>query len=76
MFGNRNEQPPPMDPEEVKNAVALAMLDVVGALEPVYDAADGMRRDLEARGWSPAMAEQAAGTWLCSALMTFGGAGR
>lgn len=59
--------------------IQAAMLDVTGMLEPVYDTADGMRRDLERRGWSPAMAEQCAGTWLASALaslMGFGGVGK
>jgi hypothetical protein len=70
MFGS---QPPPPSPEELKAQVSLAMLTVVGALQPVYDTADGMRRDLESRGWSPTMAEQAAGTWLCTILATLAG---
>jgi hypothetical protein len=48
------------------------MLDMTGILEPIYDAADGMKRDLEARGWSPAMAEQCAGTWLATTLAGIG----
>ncbi|MGI5404153.1 hypothetical protein ACQEVG_32825 [Streptomyces sp. CA-135486] len=51
------------------------MLTMVGALEPIYDTADGMRRDLESRGWSPTMAEQAAGTWLCTTLASIASGG-
>lgn len=70
MFGS----PTPPTPAEAKTQIATAMLDLAGLLEPIYDAADGMRRELESRGWSPTMAEQAAGTWLCAALkMTTGG---
>ncbi|MFJ6636595.1 hypothetical protein ACIQMR_35305 [Streptomyces sp. NPDC091376] len=71
MFGQK--QPP--TPEEIRHQVSTAMLDVVGALQPIYDAADGIKRDLESRGWSPTMAEQAAGTWLCAALKTVMGGG-
>ncbi|MEV4037705.1 MULTISPECIES: hypothetical protein [Streptomyces] len=49
------------------------MLDMVGALEPIYDAADGMKRDLEARGWSPTQAEQSAGAWLTTMLVNCAG---
>ncbi|MEO3974393.1 hypothetical protein [Streptomyces sp. CAU 1734] len=33
--------------------------------EPLFDAADGMRLDLEARGWSPVTARWVAGQWMC-----------
>jgi hypothetical protein len=72
MFGMGN----PPTPEEIKQQLAVGMLDLTGMLEPIYDAADGMRRDLESRGWSPTMAEKAAGTWLCSALASIMGGGK
>jgi hypothetical protein len=52
------------------------MLDMTGLMEPIYDTADGMKRDLEARGWSPTMAEQVAGSWLCAAMAAIGGGGK
>jgi hypothetical protein len=73
MFGTP-QQPP--TPEDLKAEITVAMLDMAGILEPIYDAADGMKRDLEARGWSPTMAEQAAGSWLCAALSAIGGGGK
>jgi hypothetical protein len=60
----------------MKAAITTAMLDMAGVLEPIYDAADGMRRDLESRGWSPTVAEQCAGTWLAATLATVGGGGK
>jgi hypothetical protein len=62
----------PPTPAEIKRQIQTAMLDMTGILEPIYDAADGMKRDLEARGWSPAMAEQCAGTWLATTLAGIG----
>lgn len=72
MFG---PQTPP-SPAEIKAQITTAMLDMVGALEPVYDTADGMRRDLESRGWSPTMAEHCAGMWLMTTLQTIAGGGK
>ncbi|MFF3140408.1 hypothetical protein ACFVRU_01415 [Streptomyces sp. NPDC057927] len=66
----------PPTPAEMKAQLTMAMLDMAGVLEPIYDAADGMKRDLEARGWSPTVAEQCAGTWLASSLAMVGGGGR
>jgi hypothetical protein len=54
----------------------MVMLDMAGVLEPVYDAADGMKRDLEARGWSPTMAEHCAGMWLMTTLQSIASGGR
>ncbi len=48
-----------------------AMLDVNEAFAPILDAADGMRAELERRGWSPTMAEGLAGQYL-AALMQEG----
>ncbi|WP_282203915.1 hypothetical protein [Kitasatospora fiedleri] len=45
-------------------SVEEALLQARENMTPFFDAADGMRRDLEARGWSPAMAEQVAAKFL------------
>ncbi|MFF3312494.1 hypothetical protein [Streptomyces sp. NPDC002952] len=74
MFGQTPPAPP--SPMELKAQITTAMLDMAGILEPVYDAADGMRRDLESRGWSPTMAEQCAGVWLAATLQGIGSGGR
>jgi hypothetical protein len=65
-----------LTPEEIRQQTALSMLDMAGVLVPIYDTADGMRRELESRGWSPTMAENAAGTWLCGVLASIGSGGR
>ncbi|KUF18846.1 hypothetical protein [Streptomyces silvensis] len=72
MYG---QQTPPTA-AELKAQITTAMLDMAGVLEPVYDAADGMRRDLESRGWSPTQAEQSAGAWLTATLATLASGGR
>lgn len=56
--------------EDLRHQLRVGMLDAVGLLEPVLDAADGMRKDMESRGWSPAVAEQCVGSWLAGTLMT------
>ncbi|MFD9205945.1 hypothetical protein ACFVZM_06655 [Streptomyces sioyaensis] len=43
-------------------------------LQPIYDAADGMKAELISRGWSPTQAEQSAGAWLTATLTNIGGA--
>jgi hypothetical protein len=47
-------------PHAVQNAVANAMLQMTTGLTPVFEAGNGLRRKLEADGWSPLMAEQIA----------------
>ena len=48
--------------------VLKAMMDGVEAFTPVFDAAEGMKADLERRGWSPTMAETIAGQWLAQVM--------
>lgn len=48
--------------------IAASLLDITDALGPVFDTADGVRADLERRGWSPTAAESAASVWLDGAL--------
>lgn len=71
-----SEQTAPQTVDEIRRQLSTAMLDMAGILTPVYDAADGMRRELRRRGWSPMLAETAAGTWLCHTLASIGSGGR
>jgi uncharacterized protein involved in copper resistance len=57
--------------EEAVNArqeLANSMMEYSENIAPLFDAADGMKADLERRGWSPTMAEGLAATWLQGAL--------
>lgn len=40
------------------------LLETVEELAPAFDAADGIKADLERRGWSPSSAEAVAEAWL------------
>ena len=53
-----------------RHEMATSLLAMREQMGPIYDTADGMRADLEARGWSPAAGEQAALVWLCSAIQS------
>lgn len=44
------------------------MLAAKEQITPMLDAADGMRKEMEGRGWSPTAAETVALQWLCSML--------
>lgn len=60
----------------MRHELSNALLIMAEQTAPVFDAADGMRADLEKRGWSPTAAEQVALTWLVSAMGSIaGGAG-
>ncbi len=45
-----------------------ALLDAMEMMAPIIDAADGLRADMEKRGWSPTAAEAVALTWLNGAI--------
>ncbi|MGV9546830.1 hypothetical protein [Streptomyces ardesiacus] len=68
--------PESIDAETMKHNLSVALLDAVGCMEPIFDAADGLRRDLESRGWSPTVAEQCAGVWLMGAVASAMGGGK
>lgn len=51
-----------------RTQLATELLTLQEQMAPLYDAADGMRAELQTRGWSPTAAEQAALTWLCAAI--------
>ncbi|MFD0032577.1 hypothetical protein ACFVJK_30770 [Streptomyces sp. NPDC127172] len=57
--------PPDLDEGEALAAVlANGLLVMREGLTPAFDAADGMRADLLARGWSAQAAEVLTMTWL------------
>lgn len=60
--------------DAMRAALTTSLLDMAGILQPIYDAADGMKAELISRGWSPTQAEQSAGAWLTSTLASIGGA--
>lgn len=51
-----------------EKSFAEEMLQGMEAMAPVFDFADGMRANLERRGWSPTMAEAIAGQWLAHVI--------
>jgi hypothetical protein len=59
-------EPPPPDLDEMDDDAILAngLLELREGLTPAFDAADGMRADLLARGWSSQAAEVLTMTWL------------
>ncbi|MFI5814891.1 hypothetical protein ACIA7S_28530 [Streptomyces sp. NPDC051643] len=70
MFNPLKQPPEPSyDVEETKAALTQGMFDIRESLTPVFDMADGMRADLEKRGWSPTAAESASLVWLQRTLM-------
>jgi hypothetical protein len=73
MFGKPAESLLPTEEELAKMRADLANLMLVmrANLTPAFDAADGMRADLEKRGWSPTAAEGMAMTWLTRVIVNF-----
>lgn len=66
--GRRPELPTAEEIEEMRAAAVDGLMSMVEGVGPVFDAGDGMRADLEKRGWSPAAAEQIAMSWVIGAL--------
>lgn len=56
--------PPPADLNWMRHELANALLTMQQQVEPIFDAADGIRADMEKRGWSPTAAESVALAWL------------
>jgi hypothetical protein len=51
------------------------MLALTEMMTPVFDAADGVKANMIARGWSPRAAEEVALEWLTNAIkISFAGA--
>ncbi len=51
-----------------RSELSAALLQMNEQIAPILDNADGMRVEMERRGWSPTAAEQVALQWLRSAL--------
>ena len=56
--------------------MTTALIEAMESFSPIFDAADGMRADLERRGWSPTASEQIAQAWLMGAIASSWGGGR
>lgn len=54
--------------EEEIDVATILMNGVDSTVQPMFDTADGMRADLERRGWSPTAAEAMAASWLATGL--------
>ncbi|GAA1064703.1 hypothetical protein [Streptomyces asiaticus] len=61
----------PFDPRQL----SLDVMQAAEVMTAFFDAADGMRMDLERRGWSPTAAEQIAQSWLMAMLGVARGGG-
>ncbi|MGW2213315.1 hypothetical protein [Streptomyces sp. NPDC001781] len=61
--------------ERMRGELSNALLAMKEQMAPVFDAADGMRCDMTARGWSPAAAERAALAWLLGTMNSIMGGG-
>ena len=53
---------------KMKTDMTVALMQGIDAFAPIFDGAEGIRADLERRGWSPTQAEAAAGEWLTGAI--------
>jgi hypothetical protein len=65
-------EPPAPDLDEaaeVRAQLLNAFLTMHEGMSPAFDAADGIRADLVARGWTPTMAEMLVATWLQRTLI-------
>jgi hypothetical protein len=63
---------PQPEADHRRHVLATVMLQMTEQMTPIFDTADGMRADLESRGWSPTAAEQAAAAWLAGTLGAIG----
>jgi len=72
MSGTGKPEEPTVD--ALREAIALQLTDNATLLQPLFDAADGMRADLVTRGWSESVSEHLAAMWLGAMLTKVGGA--
>lgn len=56
------------DPQDMAAKLAASMMDTLTALRPLFEAAQGLKSQLEADGWSPTAAEQIAEAIVLKAL--------
>jgi hypothetical protein len=74
VFWSRTPAGEPVEPDLDDAEAAVAdmrngLFELRESLAPVFDAADGMRADLRARGWSEANAEIITVTWTQRLVM-------
>lgn len=65
---NKPGMPTPAELEKMRHDLSNALLVMSEQMAPIFDAAEGMKADMEKRGWSPTAAEQVALTWLIGAM--------
>ncbi|MFE7624270.1 hypothetical protein [Streptomyces sp. NPDC057509] len=71
MFGPET----PSTADEVREALAKGLMEHrATVVTPIFDTADGMKADLLARGWPPAVVDYLAGAWLAAMLAKVGAA--
>lgn len=58
-----------------RHDMSKMLLQMREQMGPIFDAADGMKADLEKRGWSPTASEQIALLWLSAAVAAATGGG-
>lgn len=56
------------DSTNARDVLTNSMLELSENMTPIFDAADGVKAEMERRGWSPTASEQVALTWLMGAL--------
>lgn len=54
--------------EDLARELATALMEGTVAMAPMFDVADGIRADMEKRGWSPTAAETVALQWLLGSI--------
>ncbi|WP_425837395.1 hypothetical protein [Streptomyces fractus] len=61
--------------DEMREALTQGLMESkASVLEPLFDAADGMRADLQSRGWSDDIVQYLAAQWLAAMLAKVGAA--
>ncbi|MEZ7005014.1 hypothetical protein [Streptomyces sp. AD55] len=63
----------PTTPEQLaeqRHQAANALLTMNEQMTPIFDAADGLRKDMLDRGWSAEAAEQIGLTWLIKVIQS------
>lgn len=51
-----------------ENILSELLLTAIESMTPIFEAAEGLKAQLEKRGWSPTAAEEVALTWLVGAI--------
>ncbi|MGW4731772.1 hypothetical protein ACWEQC_21860 [Streptomyces shenzhenensis] len=68
--------PSPEELDRSRHELANGLLVLRDQMTPIFDQADGMKADMQRRGWSPTAAEQVALVWLLGAVNMAMSAGR